>query len=133
MNTPGPSSDGDVEVHRLCLFDLSLTCGHIATVVVDGWYPVSVACCERLGGTVANGIYRPYNSEVEYVDLLSERYEERPRGVPREPTRVVARRPRTDDPRPPQYRWEQGGAGRFPARVGATLLISGPPAPFPRD
>ncbi|MDG6104029.1 hypothetical protein Daura_23085 [Dactylosporangium aurantiacum] len=47
----GPAIDGK-ELHRLCVFALALTCGHRVTLAVNGWYPVSVACCDRLGGTI---------------------------------------------------------------------------------
>lgn len=108
------------EVHRLCVFDLSLTCGHIATVAVDGWYPVTVACCDRLGGTIQHGLYVPYASNVDYVTVLTEEYQARPPGTPPEPTRLLARRPRTDDPRPPGPFGGEPSAGRYPAWVGAT-------------
>jgi hypothetical protein len=118
------------QIHRLCVFDLSLNCGHIATVAIDGWYPVSVACCDRLGGTILRGAYVPYDSHVEYVRVLSERYEHRSPGTHRSPQRLLGRRSRTDDPRQPIYRWARGTAGRYPARVGATWAIdsSTPPA-----
>jgi hypothetical protein len=118
------------DIHRLCTFDLWLDCGHIATVEVDGWYPVSVSCCDRLGGTMLGGVYVPFASHVEYVNVLSERYERRPADSPRDPTRLTGRRPRTDDPQPPTHRWAKASAGRFPVRVGATRHIgdSAPPA-----
>jgi len=119
-----PQPEG-TQLHRLCVFDLSLDCGHIATVAVDGWYPVSVACCERLGGTILRGVYVPYDSHVEYVTLLSETYEHRPPGTPRDPTRLLGRRDRTDPPRQPADQWDKGTAGQFPARVGATWSIDG--------
>jgi hypothetical protein len=121
----------EVEVDRLCVFDLSLTCGHIATVAVNGWYPVAVACCDRLGGTVLRGSYVPYASQVEYVKVLSESYEHRPKGSPREPHQLLDRRPRTDEPRPPDHSWSQPSAGRYPASVGAACSLDGsaPPAP----
>jgi len=124
-----PEPEG-TQLHRLCVFDLSLDCGHIATVAIDGWYPVSVACCERLGGTILRGVYVPYASHVEYVNLLSETYEPRPLGTPCEPTRLLRRRDRTDAPRQPAHQWDKGTAGRFPARVGATWSFDGstPPA-----
>lgn len=119
----------DTQLHRLCVFDLSLDCGHIATVT-DGWYPVSVSCCERLGGTTLRGVYVPYDSHVEFVNVLSEIYEHRTAGTPRDPTRLLGRRDRTDEPRQPAYSWAEGTAGRFPARVGATWCLDGstPPA-----
>lgn len=119
MTGQHPEPDG-TQLHRLCVFDLSLDCGHIATVAVDGWYPVSVACCDRLGGTILRGVYIPYASHVELVNVLSETYEHRPAGTPCDPTRLLDRRHRTDDPRQPAYPWAWGTAGRFPARVGAT-------------
>jgi hypothetical protein len=113
----GPA-DG-AEVHRLCVFDLWLNCGHIATVAVDGWYPVTVACCERLGGTVLRGQYVPYASHVDCVTVLSEDYQARPTGSPPDPTRLMQRRPRTDEPCPPGHTLHQCSAGRYPAWVGA--------------
>ncbi|GAA1843226.1 hypothetical protein [Asanoa iriomotensis] len=111
------------EMHRLCVFELFLSCGHIATVARDGWYPVSVACCDRLGGIVSRGDYIPFASEVEGINLLSERYGPRPGGARRKPGVLLRRRPRTDDP----YTRADGGAcpsaGRFPARVGAPRYI----------
>ena len=121
----------EVEVVRLCVFDLWLTCGHIVTVAVNGWYPVAVACCERLGGTVLRGSYVPYASPVEYVNVVSEGYEQRPKSSPREPTRLLDRRPRTDEPSPPEWSWSRLSAGRYPARVGAACSLDGsaPTAP----
>ena len=119
------TTPADGQVHRLCVFDLWLTCGHIATVTVDGWYPVSVACCERLGGTVLRGEYVPFAAEVAYVTVVSERYEHRPDGTAREPTHVVGRRPRTDDPRPGAYLGTEPSSGRYPARVGAVWSLDG--------
>jgi len=114
---------GGSQLHRLCVFDLSLDCGHLATLAVDGGYPVSVACCDRLGGTVRRGVYVAYDSHVEYVNVLSETYEQRPTGTPRDPTRLLGRRSRTDEPRQPAHRGADGSAGRYPARVGATWTI----------
>src|SRR5829696_2928343 len=65
------------ELHRLCVFVLSLSCGHLVTYFTNGWYPVRVPCCDRLGGTILRGVYVPYSSKVDYVDVLSERYEHR--------------------------------------------------------
>ncbi|HZN73283.1 MAG TPA: hypothetical protein VFC00_16570 [Micromonosporaceae bacterium] len=129
MTGQQPQPEGS-QLHRLCVFDVSLDCGHIATVAIDGWYPVSVACCDRLGGTILRGVYRPYDSHVEDVNVLSATYEHRPAGTPREPTRLFGRRDRTDAPRQPAHRWDHGTAGRYPARVGATwnLDYSTPPA-----
>jgi len=123
------------ELHRLCVFDLDLTCGHCVTVTVNGWYPVSVACCERLGGAWFGDGYIPFASTVEYVRVVQERYEHRPPGAAREPLQVVARRDRTDDPFLPVHAWQQGSAGRFPARVGAPAnprrAWPSPPKPAP--
>ncbi len=113
------------ELHRLCVFKLDLTCGHRVTVAVNGWYPVSVACCDRLGGTWAGGTYIPFSSTVDYVRMVAERYEHRPPGAERAPMQLLARRGRTDDPVLPSHPWQRGSAGRFPARVGG-------PAPDPR-
>jgi hypothetical protein len=119
--TPAEAGEG----HRLCVFELDLTCGHCVTVAVDGWYPVSVACCDRLGGTWAGGTYIPFSSTVEHVRVVAERYERRPPGAEREPAQLLARRARIDDPVVPSHPWQQGSAGRYPARVGG-------PAPDPR-
>ncbi len=121
MTRPTPG-----DVHRLCRFDLWLTCGHIATVTVDGWYPVTVACCDRLGGTILRGQYVPYASHVDYATLLAEDYKARPAGSPREPARVLARRPRVDEPCPPGHTGHECSAGRYPARVGATCNLDDP-------
>jgi hypothetical protein len=120
----GPPGAGDV--HRLCVFDLWLNCGHIATVAIDGWYPVTVACCERLGGTILRGHYVPYASHVDYVTLLTENYEIRPTGTPPEPTHLLARRARTDEPDPSGHPGSQYSARRYPARVGATWNLDDP-------
>lgn len=126
---PAPRPAG-TQLHRRCVFDLWLTCGHIATIAVDGWYPVSVACCSRLGGTIWRGSYVPYSSHVDYVQVRSERYEHQPAGTPHAPGRLLGRRPRTDQPYRPSHRWAEPTAGRYPARVGATWNIDGstPPA-----
>ncbi|MEV4536280.1 hypothetical protein AB0J82_21055 [Asanoa sp. NPDC049518] len=127
-------SQPDAELHRLCVFDLSLDCGHIATVAVNGWHPVNVACCDRLGGVTVHGDYAAFFSAVDYVNLLSERYEHRQPGAPTEPTIVLRRRPRTDEPQQPSWHGEATSAGRFPVRVGSawqigpqTLATSGRP------
>ncbi|MEU1811040.1 hypothetical protein [Micromonospora aurantiaca (nom. illeg.)] len=117
--TPPPSDvghDDAVEVHRLCVFDLDLTCGHCLTVSVNGWYHVTVVCCDRLGGTWHQGTFYPFASNIDHVRCLDERYEHRPRGAAREPLRVLRRRPRTDDPTVPVHPWQRGTAGRFPER-----------------
>jgi hypothetical protein len=113
-------ADAD-ELHRLCVFELDLTCGHCVTVSLNGWYPVSVACCDRLGGAWYDGIYYPFSSDVDYVRLLVERYEHRPAGAHREPLRVLNRRARTDDAVIPIHSWQRGSAGRFPAWVGGPV------------
>lgn len=112
-------SGSGTEIHRLCVFDLSLTCGHIATISVAGWYPVSVACCDRLGGTWFNGQYIAFASGVDFAALMSERYEQRPVGTSFDRARLLARRLRTDEPRTSQHPWGTSTSGRFPERVGA--------------
>lgn len=125
--TPGsaPTGSEGTEVHRLCVFEFDLSCGHLVTAARTGWYPVVVSCCDRLGGTVSRGVYVPYASEVDYVRVVSERYETRPAGTPLGATRIIGRRARTDDP----YRSPVAGvfdsAGRYPARVGATWSFDG--------
>ena len=117
-------------LHRLCTFELDLTCGHCVTVSLNGWYPVSVACCDRLGGSWFDGTFYAFGSGVEYVRCLSERYEHRPPGAVREPTVLLARRSRTDDPFIPVHAWQSASAGRFPVRVGGpfnTPHIEGAP------
>ncbi|GIG02075.1 hypothetical protein [Catellatospora citrea] len=101
-----PPPDG-WQLHRMCVFLLSLTCGYLVSLFANGWYPVSVACCDRLGGTIQRGRYIPYASGVDYVQVQSERYEHRPPGTPPEPTEVRGRWPRTDDP----YRSPYPGGG----------------------
>jgi hypothetical protein len=117
------------QLHRLCVFLLSLTCGHLVSLFVNGWHPVSVACCDRLGGTIQRGLYVPYASAVDYVQVLSERYEHRPPGTPAEPSEIRGRWPRSDN----AYRSPHPGGGsrseRHPARVGAAWSLDGSTAP----
>ncbi|SCF50013.1 hypothetical protein GA0070216_1449 [Micromonospora matsumotoense] len=129
---PGPAStpppDG-YELHRLCVFVLRLSCGHLVTYFTNGWYPVVVSCCDRLGGTTLRGIYVPYSSHVDYVDVLSERYEHRPTGSPREPAEVRGRWPRTDNPYRSPYPGSGSSTGRYPASAGAAWSLDGSTAP----
>jgi hypothetical protein len=118
------AAHGDpTELHRLCTFELDLTghVGHCVTVSLNGWYPVSVSCCDRLGGAWYDGTYYPFDSPVDYVRCLEERYEPRPPGAEREPLQVLDRRARTDNPVIPIHSWQQGSAGRFPGRVGGPI------------
>ncbi|MBB5871921.1 hypothetical protein F4553_005300 [Allocatelliglobosispora scoriae] len=111
------------------MFVLSLSCGHLVTYYANGWCPVRVPCCDRLGGTTLRGVYVPYASDVDYVGVLSERYEHRPPGSPSEPDGLRSRRSRTDDLcRSP---WPGGGSstGRYPASVGAAWSIDGSTIP----
>ncbi|WP_203902847.1 hypothetical protein [Virgisporangium aliadipatigenens] len=101
------------------MFELDLNCGHCVTVSLDGWYPVTVSCCDRLGGTWLSRTFYPIASGVDYVRCLSERYENRPDGTPQDPLVLLHRRDRTDSPRIPQQPWQIGTAGRFPAWIGA--------------
>ncbi|MEV0903088.1 hypothetical protein [Actinoplanes sp. NPDC049802] len=114
-----PESMDGFESNRLCVFEFDLSCGHIVTAVRTGWYPVSVACCSRLGGTIRQGDYVPYASDVDYVRVLVENYELRPRGTLHPTLEIIGRRPRTDEPSSPSFFDDGGSAGRFPARVGA--------------
>ncbi len=137
-NSAGPDPDSSIpsegmELHRLCVFELSLTCGHLVTIAISGWYPVTVTCCDRLGGTILHGRYVPTSSHVEYVKVLSERYEYRPKGAPRDPDRLIDRRPRTDEPYQSPYPRGGTSAGRYPARVGATWDIDGSAPPDATD
>ncbi|MFI1995310.1 hypothetical protein [Actinoplanes sp. NPDC020271] len=122
---PTSSTTEDVEQHRLCVFEFDLSCGHVVIVALTGWYPVTVRCCDRLGGTIRDGIYVPYASHIDYVRVLSERYELRPTGTPRGRTQVIGRRARTDEPYQGPYSGIDDSAGRFPARVGATWSLDG--------
>ncbi|MBL6280259.1 hypothetical protein JMF97_29270 [Micromonospora fiedleri] len=123
---PDPASPPDgQELHRLCVFEVALNCGHLVTLARTGWYPVSVACCNRLGGTILHGVYMPYTSHVDLVNLRSERYEHRPKGTPSDPDRVTDRRPRTDEPYQSPYPGGDAHSGRYPARVGATWNLDG--------
>lgn len=115
-----PAPPDGYELHRLCVCALALTCGHLVTMFVNGWYPVTVACCDRLGATISRGVYVPYASHVDYVSVLSERYEYRPPGSPREPSQLRGRWPRTDDPYKSPHPGGGSSTGRYPARVGAT-------------
>jgi hypothetical protein len=118
-----PPPENPRELHRRCVFDLDLSCGHVVTYAVTGWYPVSVACCDRLGGIVAGGTYVAYCSQVDYVRLSSERYIDCPAGTPPRPSRVLHRRSRTDDPSRSSYPGWRASSGRFPARVGAVGIL----------
>jgi hypothetical protein len=113
------------EVHRLCVFELALSCGHLVTLFVNGWYPVAVACCDRLGGTIWQGLYVAYAADVDYVQALSERYEYRPQGAAREPNELRGRWPRSDEPDPSPQPGSRSTFGRYPARVGATWSLDG--------
>jgi hypothetical protein len=113
------------ESYRLCVFEFDLACGHCVRVALTGWYPVVVACCDRLGGTILHGVYVPYSSDIDYVTVLSERYETRPTGTRPAPTQIIGQRPRTDEPYEPPYHGVGGSAGRYPARVGATWNLDG--------
>lgn len=117
-----PPPEGPREQHRRCVFDLDLSCGHVVTYAVTGWYPVSVACCDRLGGIVLDGMYVAYCSQVDYVRLRSERYINCPAGTPPRPSRVLRRRSRTDDPARSSYPGHRASSGRFPTRVGAPAI-----------
>ena len=119
--TTAAAHGGPVELHRLCIFELDLTCGHCVTVSLNGWYPVSVTCCDRLGGAWYDGIYYPFDSQVDYVRRLEERYEPRPSGAEREPLQLLDRRARADSPVIPMFSWQPGSAGRYPARVGGPV------------
>ena len=120
-----PAADKGEELYRLCVFEFDLSCGHLVTAARTGWYPVTVSCCDRLGGTIRDGIYVPYASDIDYVRVLSERYELRPKRTPPGSTRIIGRRPRTDEPHPPGVLGVGGSAGRYPARVGATWSLDG--------
>ncbi len=123
-STPTSSTaDEGEEQYRLCVFEFDLSCGHVVTVALTGWYPVVVACCDRLGGTILRGSYVPYASDIDYVRVLSERYELRPKGTPRGSARIIGRRPRTDQPYQPDLPGFYGSAGRYPACVGATWSL----------
>lgn len=119
------AADDGEELYRLCVFDFDLACGHVVTAALTGWYPVVVSCCDRLGGTILRGDYVPYASDIDYVRILSERYEMRPKGTSRGSTQVIGRRPRTDEPYSSPYPGIDGSTGRYPARVGSTWSLDG--------
>jgi hypothetical protein len=121
---PG-TADGEQQEYRLCVFEFDLSCGHTVTVALTGWYPVIVSCCDRLGGSILRGDYVPFASDIDYVRGVAERYELRPKGTPRGSAQVIGRRPRADEPRPPDLPGLRGSAGRYPARVGATFSWDG--------
>ena len=79
-------------------------------------------CCERLGGTIRDATYVAYASNVDYVRVVSEVYEPRPPGAPRDRVRVLNRQARTDEP--------LFTAGRYPERVGAAWSIDGSRCPL---
>lgn len=116
-------NSGEAEPHRLCVLELDLACGHVVTVALTGWYPVTVSCCDRLGGTIRDSIYVAYDSRVDFVRLQSERYEVRPKGTRPAPIQIIGRRARTDAPYQPPCRGISGSAGRFPSHVGATWSL----------
>lgn len=118
-----PQREGHRERHRRCVFDLDLSCGHVVTYAVTGWYPVSVACCDRLGGTILHGTYVAFNSDVDYVRLRSEHYIDVPAGTAPRPSRLLHRGDRTDAPARPSYPGHRPSTGRYPARVGATWTL----------
>ncbi|MEU4243956.1 hypothetical protein [Actinoplanes sp. NPDC026619] len=122
-NTPPPDAPRDQ--HRRCVFDLDLSCGHVVTYAVTGWYPVSVGCCDRLGVTIMDGTYVAYDSHVDHVRLRLERYVEVPASTPPRPSRVLRRLSRTDDPARPSYPGHRASTGRYPARVGAAWTLDG--------
>jgi hypothetical protein len=51
-----------------------------------------VACYDRLGGAITDGLFAAFCSDVDYVRLRCERYKPRPAGSPPDPTRILARR-----------------------------------------
>jgi hypothetical protein len=124
-SAPVSSATGEFVEYRLCVFEFDLSCGHTVFVALTGWYPVTVACCNRLGGTILRGDYHPVDSDIDYVRDVYERYELRPQGTPPGSTEVIGRRPRTDEPCPPGFPGLRGSAGRYPARVGATFSWDG--------
>jgi len=124
-SAPASSAIGELVEYRLCVFEFDLSCGHTAVVALTGWYPVAVSCCDRLGGTILRGDYHPLDSDIDYVRGVYERYEMRPKGTPPGSTQLIGRRPRTDEPRPPDFHGLKGSAGRYPARVGATFSWDG--------
>jgi hypothetical protein len=113
------TADQSADLHRLCIFELDLSCGHCLTVAINGWYPVVFDCCDRLGGHWSDGDYYPFVSDVQYVRCLHERYVRRPEATPPQRPRVLGRRARTDEPFIPVHPWQQPSGGRFPLRVGA--------------
>jgi hypothetical protein len=120
-----PTAAGNCqELHRLCVFEFALACGHLVTVATTGWYPVEVSYCDRLGGTILRGDYRPFASTIDYVDVLSERYEMRPAGTPPRNSEIIGRRPRTDDPSTGSF-GVGASTGRYPTRVGAVVSLDG--------
>lgn len=124
--TAGASpSGGPHEQRRRCVFELDLSCGHVVTYAVTGWYPVRVSCCDRLGGTVLHGQYVAFASDVDFVRLVSERYIDCPAGTAHRPNRVLRRRARTDDPSKPSYPGDRASTGRYPNRVGAIWILGG--------
>jgi hypothetical protein len=124
-NRVDQASTDDWEQHRLCVFELALSCGHLVTAVITGWYPVTVSCCDRLGGTVLHGLYVPYASKVDYVTVLSERYESRPKDTRCPPVQIIGQYYRTDEPYRSPFLRGYTSTGRFPARVGATWSLDG--------
>ncbi|WIN00045.1 hypothetical protein ACTOB_003721 [Actinoplanes oblitus] len=107
------------------MFEFDLACGHVVTVALTGWYPITVSCCGRLGGSIRDNIYVPYDAHVDYARLQSERYEVRLQGTRPAPMQIIGRRLRTDAPYQPPCRGIPGSSGRFPAHVGAAFSLDG--------
>ena len=52
------------------MFGFALSCGRLVTAALTGWYPVVVSCCDRLGGTIRDGIYVPYAVPAVVATLM---------------------------------------------------------------
>ncbi|MBB2940531.1 hypothetical protein FB565_000235 [Actinoplanes lutulentus] len=111
-----------IELQRQCQFELDLSCGHIVLAWVTGWYPVTVSCCDRLGGTILRGRYVPFASDVDYARVLFEHYGP---PSPTAPPQIIGRRARTDEPYRPAGQSNYSSSGRFPGHVGAVVSIDG--------
>jgi hypothetical protein len=100
------------------VFTLALTCGHLVTIARRGRYPVSVSCCDRLGGTIRGAVYVACSSNVDFAGHSDIRF--RPTtDIDHWSTILLDRHARTDEPCPTGCSCVTHTAGRYPHRVGA--------------
>ncbi|GAA1387719.1 hypothetical protein [Catellatospora chokoriensis] len=100
MNTTASHTVGPrlMSARPVAVLQLSLTCGHIVTAVVDGPVPAGIACCERLGGQHIGQRFFPAAALVEHVARYGQRTVIRPVCAGPEPLLVLDRTERTSAP-----------------------------------